>query len=296
MTDMGEGRLPAGTTPGRVALTVGDLDRVTAFYRDVVGLMIIDEGDGRVVLGADGEPLLVCLGSADAGPRPESGAGLFHAAFRVPSRAALGDALARVRDGWELTGASDHGVSEALYLRDPEGNGVEIYRDRDREAWPVAPDGRVEMGTEPLDLDAVAAAGDGEDAAPLGTDVGHVHLEVTDLVAARAFYADALGLSVRQADDAVAFMAAGDYHHHLAVNVWGGRSTPAGDGRGLAWYELVMPDSDALAAARDRLATHLGETEANARIEPLDEGRDGIAVADPDGIELRLRARSRIAD
>jgi len=189
--------LPASTRVGRVALTATDVDELAAFYRDVVGLAVISRTADRATLGAGDTSLLELREDASAQPRPASAAGLFHTAFRVPDRGALGDALDRVRDRWRLTGASDHRVSEALYLRDPEGNGVEIYRDRPRDEWPTT-DGRVEMTTAPLDLDALAADASGADAAPAGTDVGHVHLEVTDLDESREFYVDALGLRLRQ--------------------------------------------------------------------------------------------------
>jgi catechol 2,3-dioxygenase len=209
-----------------------------------------------------------------------SQAGLFHTAFRVPSRAALGAALDRVRDRWALDGASDHRVSEALYLTDPEGNGVEIYRDRPRERWPRTDDGGVQMTTLPLDLEDVATESDGASDAPAGTTLGHVHLEVTSIAAAREFYADALGFDVKMDAGSALFLAAGDYHHHVGVNTWNGRSDPAG-GRGLAWFEIVVPDGAATDAVRGRLSA----TEVECR----DRDR-GVEFADPDGIGIRLRA------
>ncbi|WP_335999717.1 VOC family protein [Halorientalis halophila] len=276
--------LPEDTRVGRVALTVGDLDETLAFYRDVVGLEVHerdDDADGdRAVLGDGSDPLLVLREDASTAPRDQAAAGLFHTAFRVPSRTALGDALDRVKSRWRLDGASDHRVSEALYLSDPEGNGVEIYRDRPAEAWPIDDDGRVQMDTGPLPLDELSAAAAGDDRAPTGTTVGHVHLEVTDLAAARPFYVDGLGLNVRQewADDAL-FLAAGEYHHHVGLNTWRGRSEPAGE-RGLAWFELVVPDEETLAAVEGRLtARDVGTTRRDGRLDS----------ADPDGIEVRLR-------
>jgi catechol 2,3-dioxygenase len=272
--------LPPETRIGRVALRVADLASPVEFYRDVIGLTVQERTPERAVLGA-GDPLLVLDRVPDLPDRPETAAGLFHLAVRVPSREALGDALARVEEGWQLTGASDHGVSEALYLRDPEGNGVEIYRDRERAAWPTAAHG-VEMDTRPLDLDALraAVAGDAPDRVPGDTDIGHVHLEVTSLPEAQAFYVDSLGLGVRQewGDDAL-FVAAGDYHHHVGLNTWNGRTT-ATEGRGLDWFELVVPDGETLAGVRDRLAG------AGA---PISDSGNGLAVEDPDGIEIRLR-------
>ena len=281
----GEGALPAETTVGRAALVVNDLDSASEFYRDVVGLAVQRREGERTTLGAGGDPLLELTEDPDAPERPARSAGLFHTAFRVPSRAALADALGRIEREWELTGASDHHVSEALYLDDPEGNGVEIYRDRPRGEWPTDGAGRVEMDTLPLDLDSLAAQGRGEPSAPPGTDVGHVHLEVSDVSAARRFYVDALGMNVRQEwGPSALFVAAGDYHHHVGLNAWNRRSDPI-SGCGLDWFELVLPDGASLAAARERFAA------AGVETTPTETGgADGpFEVRDPDGIPVRLR-------
>ncbi|WP_128904202.1 VOC family protein [Halorubrum amylolyticum] len=308
--DVPDDRLPAGTRIGRVALRVADIDEMTAFYRDVVGLAVLDRGDDRATLGVEGTPLLVLERDPDRPERGRTDAGLFHAAFRVPSRAALGEALARVRNRWRLDGASDHLVSEALYLDDPEGNGVEIYRDRPREEWPVDDDGTVRMATEPLDVRGVAgAAGDSDltERAPPDTDVGHVHLEVTSLSAFEAIYVEGLGFDVGMTGPDVRFVAAGGYHHHLGANTWRGRTTPAA-GRGLSWFEVVVPDAAALEAARERLSAVASDGEEIAvvdgertsvvdgeRTSVVDGERtsvvDGgeVAVTDADGIEVRVR-------
>lgn len=225
--------LPQETRIGRTALRVTDLDELTGFYRDVVGLAVLRQSDASSVLGVADTPLLVLEGDERARERHGSAAGLFHNAFRVPSREALGDALARVRDHWHLRGASDHDVSEALYLTDPEGNGIEIYRDRPREAWPIGADGSVRMGTRPLDLQPLEAASAGISDVPPGTDVGHVHLEVSSLEVFRDVYVDRIGFEVQMAVPAAVFVSAGGYHHHVAANTWNHRSGPAG-GRGLA--------------------------------------------------------------
>jgi len=255
---------------GRVALRVTDLDRTAAFYADVIGLETLSRDDGRVVLGVD-EPLLV-LRQSDRPARGPDETGLFHTAFRVPSRAALGDALARIEAEWRLDGASDHHVSEALYLRDPEDNGVEVYCDRPQAEWPTTDDGRVEMDTLPLALDPLRDAAAGDDRAPSGTTVGHVHLEVSDLEASRSFYADGLGLNVRASMSGALFLAFGDYHHHVGANVWNGRSTPP-DGRGLAWVELLTDDPESI----------------RARLDSVTDRDDGFEVTDPDGITIRVR-------
>ncbi|MFC4989905.1 VOC family protein [Saliphagus infecundisoli] len=285
MTDA-DGRLPESTRPGRSVLTVADEASTIAFYRDVIGFDVLAREP--TVLGAGGTPLLEVRHDADARPRPRAAAGLFHNAFVLPDRAALGDALARIRDRGALSGASDHGVSEALYCRDPEGNGVELYRDRPREEWPRDDDG-IRIGSWPLDVEALAADADGEasDRVPARTRLGHVHLEVTAIDRAREFYAETLGFSVVDSSPSAVFLAAGDYHHHLGLNAWNGRSGPAESGaRGLAWFELVVPDG-AVEGVRRRLDAAGAATSTRG---------DGFEVVDPDGIRLRIVAESEAGD
>lgn len=268
--------LPEETHLGRVALRVGDLEPMTSFYRDVIGLSVLDRNGTTATLGAGGTPLLELTADPDAAERARTQAGLFHTAFRVPSRAALGDALERIRDRWELDGASDHDVSEALYLDDPEGNGVEVYRDRPRDAWSTVGDDRVHMVTEPLDFEGVTAAANGEQRAPADTDVGHVHLEVGSLEAFERFYIAAFGFDLRATYPDARFVAAGGYHHHVGANTWSGRTEPAGNGRGLDWFEIVVSDDALRRELRDRLPANIATIE------------NGFAVADPDGIEIRV--------
>jgi catechol 2,3-dioxygenase len=276
--------LPDGTSPGRVALRVTDLDRQVSFYRDVLGLDVRDRDDETVTLGTDTEPLLELHHDPDAPDRAPAETGLYHVAFLFPSRGALGDALRRVRERWRLTGASDHGVSEALYLTDPEDNGVELYRDRPRSEWPVSDDDRVEMGVESLDVDAITDLACGNAGLPDETTVGHVHLEVSDLAAAESFYAETLGLNVRQRyADAALFLAAGGYHHHVGLNTWHNRRDPPA-GRGLHWFELLLPDESTL----DAVETRLRDADVPVR---RPEECDGFEVDDPDGITLRLCRR-----
>ncbi|MDS0474417.1 VOC family protein [Natrinema sp. 1APR25-10V2] len=272
--------IPDTARIGRTALLVADLDAMVDFYRDVVGLAVHARDETTATLGVDETPLLVLKRAENAPARSREAAGLFHNAFRVPSRTALGAALERVRDRWQLDGASDHHVSEALYLTDPEDNGVEIYRDRPKAEWPRTDDGSVRIGTVSLDLGDVAAQSDGAATAPPETTVGHVHLEVSSIDAARAFYVDTLGLRVQTAARSALFVAAGDYHHHLGLNTWNGRSKPL-DGRGLAWFEFVVSDEGALATVRQRLE--------GADIFIREQGRS-LEIRDPDGIPIRLRA------
>jgi catechol 2,3-dioxygenase len=272
--------LPEETHIGRTALRVNDIDEMTGFYRDVMGLSILSQSDDATILGVSNKPLLILEEAEDALERHGSSAGLFHNAFRVPSREALGDALARIREHWQLGGASDHGVSEALYLTDPEGNGIEIYRDYPRDEWPYSDDGTVRMGTYALELEPIAAAAAGDLNLPDGTDVGHVHLEVSSLEEFSNFYVDLIGFEAQITVPAALFVSAGGYHHHLGANTWSRRSKPV-SGRGISWFEIVVPDTTVL-------------TEIQARIEDseylVSETEDGFSVIGPDEIEVRLRA------
>nr|MBA2637763.1 VOC family protein [Solirubrobacterales bacterium] len=202
--------MTAATHVARVDLRVDDVATSARFYRDAVGLT----GEHELRAG-DGPVLLTLRADGVTGPAPARATGLFHVAVRYPTRAGLAAALRRVAaSGARLSGASDHGVSEALYLDDPAGNGVELYWDRRREVWPA------EMFTAPLDLPDLLAEGSDElepDAAA-GTDIGHVHLKVADLERAVAFYTGEVGLAVEHRyGAAAAFLAAGHYHHHVGL-------------------------------------------------------------------------------
>lgn len=211
---------------GHVALTVRDLAGTGDFYARTLGLERLG-GSGEVALWGAGDTALIELrGDRAARVREPSEAGLFHTAFLLPTRAALGAWLRHVAEARvPLEGASDHLVSEAIYLSDPEGNGIEVYADRPRETWTHA-DGRVKMATLRLDLQDVAAAAESRwTGAPDGTVVGHVHLQVGDVAEAEAFYGKVVGLGIMAHYPGAAFFGSGGYHHHLGANVWHSRGS-----------------------------------------------------------------------
>lgn len=239
---------------GRVALTVHDLDRVAAFYQRAVGLHRLSADGESVILGAGTTPLLELRRDPAARRRGPREAGLFHTAFLLPERADLGRFLDHaLTTRTPLVGASDHHVSEALYLSDPEGNGVEVYADRPAAGWRGA-DGAIFMTTAALDMDDLIAhaAGPAWTGFPDGARIGHVHLQVGAIAPAEAFYAGVLGLDITARYPGGSFFAADGYHHHLAANIWnsrgaGVRSFPS---TGLAEVEIDLDPARLEAVAR----------------------------------------------
>ena len=245
MTDATFNHAEAPLRIGQVQLRVRDLDVVSTFYQRVIGLSVLDRAAGQVTLGAGPVPLLVLLGDPDAASRNPRDAGLFHIAFLMPSCADLARWLAHVtRLGVRLQGASDHLVSEALYLADPEGNGIEVYADRPVAQWRDTR-GQIRMATDPLDIPALLQEGRGAWAGfPEGGIIGHVHLQVGDTGTADGFYRDILGLDIAARYPGAHFYGSGGYHHHLAGNTWNSRHAgPCPDGAaGLDKVELVVRD------------------------------------------------------
>ena len=278
-------RLPASLRLGHVTLQVSDLARSIDYYERVLGLRALSRTAQDAVLAAHGDDApLVHLreraGVASVGARGLLG--LYHFAILLPDRAALGRFVAHLSETGARAGASDHLVSEALYLRDPDGLGIEVYSDRPRSDWRVR--GReIEMTTEPLDLRAVVAAAEGEPwtGMPAGTRMGHVHLHVGDLERASAFYHEALGLDrMVWSYPGALFLAAGGYHHHLGLNTWAGegaRSAGEHDARLVEW-RIVLPAAQ-LAPARASLEA------AGHRVSDSDEG---FRVDDPWGTTLHV--------
>lgn len=277
------------TRPAHVSqthLVVTDLATVSAFYRDIIGLKTLEKSASGEVLGVNGTPLLTLTTRSDVVRAPRTAAGLFHTAFLVPDRAALAAWLAHAAHaGVRLEGASDHLVSEAIYLSDPEGNGIEIYRDRQPDEWTIFPDGTVQMATEGLDLQALYDSADKGKWGGMqdGTAIGHIHLQVGNVPEAETFYRDVLGLKVMARYPGASFFATGGYHHHVAANIWNSRGASARGGAmtGLSDYSLYFTDK----AALDQAAAALDDQEiAIART------ADGIVLKDPWGIGLTLSA------
>jgi len=272
------------TRMGSVELTVSDLGRSLEYWQRAIGLRVLERDGGRATLGAD-TPLLRFV--EEPGARPDTGhTGLYHVALLVPDRPSLARFLAHVaRERVPLEGLSDHAVSEAIYLRDPDRHGIEIYCDRPREQW----DGRVTelMATLPLDVDDLFAELDEPATEPFtglpdGTTMGHVHMRVRDVDETVAFYRDVLGMGLMaQLGPAAAFLSAGGYHHHVGANTWESRgAAPAPPGSAtLRYATIVCPDE----AERDRVAARVAD--AGQEPKPHDSG---LVVRDPSGNGLLL--------
>jgi catechol 2,3-dioxygenase len=248
------------TTIGEISLYVSDLDRSAAFYQDRLGFQLMEMTAGQAILGA-GERRLITLVEKPGASRPAKSTGLYHFAVLLPNRRALARVLYHlVETESEVQGAADHGVSEAIYMADPDGNGIEIYRDRRRSEWPMDDIGRLMMDTDELDVnDLVDELKEGVaewEGLPDKTIIGHVHLQVRDLKEAEQFYTRVLGFQLMQRyGSGAAFVSAGGYHHHIGFNTWAGAGAPPppDDAVGLRWFEIRLPDAGALEAVRARL-------------------------------------------
>lgn len=284
----GGGPTFASRTPmriGMVMLRVRNLDIVADFYRDVLGLTVMERTAGGAVLGAGGIKLLALEAQPQAADESRNSAGLYHTAFLMPSRKDLARwlvhaALHRV----PLSGFADHLVSESVYLDDPEGNGIEVYADRDPSLWQWN-DGAVKMATDQLDIDDLVSLTDTRvsdyAAAPEDLRIGHVHLRVGDLAKADGFYRGAIGFDPTRQRNGAAFLSSGRYHHHLALNTW----QSAGAGRrddaatGLAWFSLEIAQPDIFEAQEQRLR------QAGVELAPV---ANGLEAVDPWGTRIRL--------
>jgi len=276
----------ASRTPlhiGGVGMIARDLDRMVAFYRDVIGLSVLKQTSGNALLGVGDVGFLELIHRPNALPDDPREAGLYHNAFLMPTRADLGRWLIHAaQNRVPFTGASDHAVSEAIYLDDPEGNGIEVYRDRLSSEWRWDND-TIHMTTERLDLNDVAAAGAERDwtGAPLGLRIGHVHLRVGAVPEAERFYTQTVGLARTFARRGAVFMSSGGYHHHIASNVWhsDGAHPRNPDRAGLAYVTLEASDAVTYQQTKDKFVS--------ADL-PMTDDNGSLEISDPWSTRVRL--------
>lgn len=268
----------APVRPGAPLLLVRDLDTVARYYEQVIGLHVLHRDKDEAQLGAGNRPLLTLRRRADIDLEPNGFAGLFHTAFLMPDRATLGQWLLRaIQDRTEFVGAADHLVSEALYLQDPEGNGIEVYADRPRDQWTWRGD-MIEMASLEADVQGIVMAGGGVASPtarmPDATTVGHVHLRVGGIPEAEAFYNGVLALDVTARLPGATFYSTGQYHHHVATNTWQSAGAPKRSGTitGLASFDLIARDQAAFDATAEAMLAKGGKRNG-----------DMITLADPWG-------------
>lgn len=286
--------LPASCHVGCVSLTVADLNRSLDFYTHGLGLTPVSHAPGEAMLYAGATPLLHLVELPGARPKPARATGLYHVAVLLPTRLDLARWLRHVLEiGQPLQGWADHGVSEAVYLADPDGNGIEVYRDRPRSEWPRQ-GGALQMVTDPLDAQGLLALTESDgarwDAAPAGAVMGHVHLHVAAIQPALEFYCNVLGLDlVQRYGPSAAFVSAGGYHHHVGLNTWAGVGAPPAppDAAGLRFWTLVVPDEAGLEALLARLDA------ARLAVAPRPEG---WFVQDPAGNGLVIAGQDSSAN
>ncbi|KIL49449.1 VOC family protein [Jeotgalibacillus soli] len=278
------------TELGTVTLIIKNLARSITFYKEVIGFEVLEQSEGHAALTADGKTVLIELEEhpdAIILP-PRSTAGLYHYAILLPDRKSLSLALRHLSKRGIRIGQSDHLVSEALYLSDPDGNGIEIYRDRPKSGWEKDQSGNYVMATDPLNIeDLLAEAGEEEwQGLPEGTTIGHIHLHTKDLESAREFYCHLLGFEPvgDYPSFRALFIAAGGYHHHIGLNIWAGIGAPAASAHatGLKVYTIVLPDGQELATRVEILR--------QAKYE-VNEHDGAFFVTDPAGICIKLISR-----
>ncbi|WP_046178296.1 VOC family protein [Domibacillus tundrae] len=263
---------------GEVNINVTDLARSIDFYTNVIGLNVLNQSERQAVLTADGQTVLVTL-EQPHGVLPKQGrtAGLYHFAILLPERKDLAVFLRHLLQTGQRFGAADHYVSEAIYIDDPDGNGIEIYRDRPSSEW-TWNDGFVDMATVQLDGDSLLAESDEEFIGlPEGTIIGHIHLHVSNISEAENFYIKGLGFQVVSHYPQAIFTSTGGYHHHIALNTWQGVGAPrpAQNSVGLNWYTLVFPSEEA-------------REEAVARLKGIGAAVTEYVTEDPSGNQIHL--------
>ncbi|OMF32197.1 glyoxalase [Paenibacillus sp. FSL H8-0548] len=285
--------LDQNITLGEVKLKVSQLDRSISFYTEVVGLKVLqhDAASGTASFTVDGQDTLLVLEEVPNAviPQKRANAGLYHFAILLPDRRALSLSLRHLMQSGIHIGQGDHLVSEALYISDPDNNGIEIYADRPREQWRRDAGGNYVMATDPLAWESLLAESEGLEwsGLPLGTIIGHVHLHVGDLRLSRAFYEGKLGFDVvgDYAQMSAVFVSAGGYHHHIGMNIWAGTGVvvPPANTVGLSYFTIVFPS----AATRETLLDHLRST-------GVDVSNNGSAyvVHDPAGIAIHLAVKA----
>lgn len=292
------GALPAASLPfaqttpmhvGAAALRVRDMAAMRRYYTDLLGLATIREDQGEVVLGVDGVALLHLIHRPNAPLEGRRAAGLFHTAFLMPSREDFARWLVHAaRNRIQFTGFADHNVSEASYLDDPEGNGIEVYSDRTPSSWQWQGD-TVTMSTDQLDIESILKLADVTrdeyGTAPKYLRIGHVHLRVGEVDRGRDFYERLVGLDLTRGRNGAAFLSSGRYHHHLGINTWSSQGAGLRDPQqtGLAWFSLAITDQTLLADRKARFAASGTTTEVIG---------NGIEVADPWGTRVRLVSAS----
>lgn len=283
-------KLHADTRLGEVKLRVSNLERSLKFYEEIVGLRVLSRTERIAEMTADGRTSLLVLEEVpNATITPlRSSSGLYHFAILLPTRKDLGLSLRRLIDAGVKIGQADHLVSEALYISDPDLNGIEIYRDRPREQWEYDAQGFVKMATDPIDWEGLLAEAKGSEwnGLPEGTVIGHVHFHVGDLHKSKQFYCDAIGFEV-EADlmrqMGALFIGAGRYHHHMGLNIWAGAGAPPvkPNGTGIEHFTIIVPDAAELEATVQRVKRLGVELEL----------RDSSWwTKDPNGIAVQLRA------
>lgn len=278
--------IPENIRINAIHLLIQNLDRSLAFYTDVIGLKLLTRDEQSASLGVDETPLLVLHENLNA-RQVRNTSGLYHFAILVPTRSDLAVVVERLLEKRvPLQGFAHHGVSEAVYLPDPDGNGIEIYRDLSRDKWPRDASGELAMVTDPLDVKGLLAAMDADAPAngtlPRDTTIGHMHLHVRNVDEAVTFYRDALGFNlIQRYGPSAAFLAAGDYHHHIGINTWAGIGAPPkpADAVGLEAFSINLPAGSDLSPFVDSLRT---------REIPFEEEDGALVVKDPSGNLLRV--------
>lgn len=290
---------------GWVCLTVADMMRSLSFYRDLIGLNVLAEGSGRVVLGLlDNEPLVILEEQKNVKPSPPGTRGLYHYAILLPSRKDLARTFARLAHRWSFEGFADHLVSEAVYLRDPDGHGMEIYADRPVDGWRRTRRGEIMMDTLPLDVDSLLGELKGEGLSkalqtgwllPSSTRIGHIHLSASSLRKAEEFYHGLLGFDVtNRGIPGALFMSSGGYHHHIAINIWAGENAPppTSNHARLKSFAIKLPSIKHLRQTVEKLRT--ANVEIRDGLLNSVKGFTGISTEDFDGNFVELAVRTSI--